>query len=209
MGGIVLVKNRYFFIFLVFTLLGLALYSHAAVPTWAASEPEATAAETRDRARISVTFDLDNVFVEVALKALARSADLNLIIESPVDRAVTLKFKDTPAEDALRAIAKRAEVSVRELDNIYIFTRKSAEITLENLVGSDAHVTLNANSEEVSALLAAIAKISKLHIILERDVSARVTVLLKEVKAGVAIELISKTCGFKVSKAGDVYTIGK
>jgi type IV pilus assembly protein PilQ len=71
------------------------------------------------------------------------------------------------------------------------------------------YITLNVSGEDIKNVVKGIARSTGVNIITDKNVSGKVTVLLKEVYYEKALELIAKTNGLTVRKEGNTYIIGR
>jgi type IV pilus assembly protein PilQ len=154
-------------------------------PAPAAAQPKAQ--EEKPRGPGEVTFDVVERPLKDVVAFIQDKTDVNIVIAKEAeDIPVTVKLRNLPWREALDIVVERAGAQVDERSQNLIRIEKPPRVKF---------TFTNADVREV---IKAVADIAGANIIVGKEVEGTVSLTLNDIPWRVALDTISKTCGFTV-----------
>ncbi len=145
--------------------------------------------------KISVSFD--DLPVQQAVQLLNQKYELNVVLRSDVQGAVTLFLSDVTVDQLLTTLAQSIGCSVQKEENVYYLVR--GKTSRMDVVVEDGLLSLDCDDVEIDRLIREISRQSGLTIIAGENVrETRVSGYLKEVPIKKGLEVFLTSKGFEV-----------
>ena len=140
---------------------------------------------------VLVTAKFTNASAHDALHQIAKVASVNLVVSPEVKGEVSISFVDVSWRTALRDLASALNCRLEVTRDIYrVFPRKAA--------AKGPRLMFNFQNAKVEDVVSTIAKISGANVIVDPEVTGRITVHLKNVPWREALNAMAETSGWQI-----------
>jgi len=167
-------------------ILGLAVPCVADVPTESGS-----AAPTLP----NLTFDFRSTDVGDALRAIAATHKLSIVVDPLVTGRVTVRLLNIPFEPALRSLLDQVGATYRFEDGIYKVSKRPSAASSALISVKEGRLTLDVINIEIRQVLSGIATQAGINIVPASGVQGLVTQRLSDVPVELGLETLCSSMG--------------
>ena len=171
--------------------------------------PEEQKVELTPDRQLNISFY--KIEIKKALHEVGEKAGVTVAIDEAVTGEVTIQLTEVTLEEALDAILADTDYAFRKVEDVYLIEPKPPEIAVppEKLLPPGERPITNVFVDtDIREILRTIAAQAEVNILADETVEGYVTVDLKEVPLGKALEMILAPGGYTYVWREDYYLVG-
>lgn len=166
----------------------------------AKASPETEASPSLAPTVPSLTFDFRDTDVKDALRAIATTEKLSIVVDPQVTGRVTVRLLNIPLDVALADMLEQIGAEYRLERGVYRVSKKASTVSTEVIVVKDGKLSLDVANVEIKQVLQGIASQAGVNIVAAQGVNGPVSIHLKKLPLETGLDALCSSMGLLVGK---------